>query len=570
MSSFRASVRLYSFAECRRLDAGSIAAGLPEQQLMGQAALASYYALRDLPAFRTARRVLVLCGPGNNGGDGYALAALLGSDQQRDRSLPTPIVYASAAPKSTAAQFYAAQAQTAGVELCDADAFVSESLRADDLIVEALLGIGQREAPRGAIGRMLEHLLAARINDSAREPRPCTVSLDVPAGLCENESGDSANPELAPFCPDEIHSYGVDKLALRLDRRLAAHSRVRVLPMGFAPQELQATPATSAQPRRLVIAEDTGSQADGASAKRFVHEREQLRATFNKSPLDHKHSAGHGRLIGGSRGMNGALLMAAQAFFASGGGILHVLSPDAETMREMRARIPGAMFLDPASKLPTTLRPAAVCVGPGLAPADLEGIARWLLPLFTNLDERYTNRALPRVILDAGALPLVRTNPGDPAPDLLDALPREQLLLTPHTGEWQRLGGPAIHCTEDFARAREHAAQELRAACLVKDAVCAYLPASDSQAPGVRDRPNAGLAVAGSGDNLCGILLACAARRRANASETVDFWFEASTAALSLLDLSASSSHHLRADQFADCVRALLQADAESTPESTS
>lgn len=133
MNTFRASARLYSFAGCRQLDAGSIAAGLSEQQLMGQAALASYYVLRELPAFRQARRVLLLCGPGNNGGDGYALAALFGSNRFGPGfAVPTPIVFASAAPKSPAAQFYARQAQAAGVELRDADAFLSEAHRQNE------------------------------------------------------------------------------------------------------------------------------------------------------------------------------------------------------------------------------------------------------------------------------------------------------------------------------------------------------------------------------------------------------------------------------------------------------
>ena len=66
--------RLYTFAQCRALDELSIAAGVPEQQLMGQAVLASLYALESAG---NVRRLLILCGPGNNGGDGYALACML-------------------------------------------------------------------------------------------------------------------------------------------------------------------------------------------------------------------------------------------------------------------------------------------------------------------------------------------------------------------------------------------------------------------------------------------------------------------------------------------------------------
>ncbi len=228
---------LFDYEGCRAIDRAAQAAGYTDQQLMGQAALASLAALVERLA--GVRRCVLLCGAGNNGGDGYALAVHLAGaasvgalDLREDFSL---IVIRERPPKNAAAAFYAAQwealaredgaiaLQTAGPH-----EFHALDLDARDCVVEALLGTGQSAAPRGWIAAALARLIELR----AQNPAPALIALDAPAGLSEDAvchfapcGGWPEEPGLAENArapaPDEIHCYGVDKLALRLNVDLA-------------------------------------------------------------------------------------------------------------------------------------------------------------------------------------------------------------------------------------------------------------------------------------------------------------------------------------------------------------
>ena len=223
---------LYSFQACREIDQHSIAAGLPEQQLMGQAALASLHALQ--PRAGQFRRYLILCGPGNNGGDGYALAFHLAGTAH----CPPVQIFATAAPRSPAARFYAglvSQYCQAQVSVHPAEDFRTVALQAGDCVIEALLGTGQDDNLRGTIAELNEQIcagIAARRADD-NTGGPYFVSLDLPPGI--NESSGAAQTHL--FVPDEVHCYGVDKLALRLAPPLHDENKtqIRILPIGFLP-----------------------------------------------------------------------------------------------------------------------------------------------------------------------------------------------------------------------------------------------------------------------------------------------------------------------------------------------
>ena len=527
--------RLYTFAQCRALDELSIAAGVPEQQLMGQAALASLYALESAG---NVRRLLILCGPGNNGGDGYALACMLAG---RNPAPPAMRIFATAAPfYAELAARIARESPHIDLRIEPAESFLQITrLEPGDWIIEALLGTGQSTPPRENITALIAHI--NQLREIARS-RCRVISLDVPVGLREN--ADAVGPRLMP---DEIHSYGVDKLALRLDAEIAAKCRVHVLPMGFVALP-DATASGSPDIRPLTY-------TNGA--------RDRLRALFDKSPLHHKYSAGHGLLLGGSPGMEGAVLMAARAFFAAGGGILHAVVPDARSREFLSAALPGVMFLDHSAPLPETLRPAAILAGPGLAAQDLRPTIDLLRPVLhryvsTNANARPDN--LPWLVLDAGALPFAND------PDFPEGF-RARTLLTPHTGEWTKhLGGERIACVDDLLRALKFHTTKPAAYCLIKDAVSILFGPHATSPVGVRSMPNAALAVAGSGDNLAGILLAQFARRRSEHSNAEAGAFEWIAAALELLDAAARQAHHPRADQFAELIERVL-GDGAPTPE---
>ncbi|MCB1323310.1 MAG: NAD(P)H-hydrate epimerase, partial [Leptospiraceae bacterium] len=181
-------IPLCSYARSRRIDQESQAAGLEETWLMGQAALSSAHAIRTDPDLLNAGTMHILCGPGNNGGDGLALAYMLIGMRHIIASIPALRIYQTGEARSSAAQFYAgllreiAQSPIA-VDVCllPSSSFHFSAINNGDVIVDALLGTGQDRAPAGEIARLLAHVALARIRIAC-----ALLALDVPTGLRED------------------------------------------------------------------------------------------------------------------------------------------------------------------------------------------------------------------------------------------------------------------------------------------------------------------------------------------------------------------------------------------------
>ena len=531
--------RLLDYESCRRLDETTIARGFSEVQLMGQAALASLYRLEASRSLDEGR-FLILCGSGNNGGDGLALAYMLLS---RNPGLRTgsnrPRVFRTGESRTKTAAFYADLLQRLGLPLEGPEDFLALELSPNDRIIEALLGVGQRGAPRGNLLPLLEKISGARSGKHGPE----LVCLDVPVGLNEHEArefsppgGALPGPEQTLPAPDAIHTYGTRKLALELNASLQAFSRIDVLPMGFYPD--------NSAPGAVAFSEPApGDLAD----------------FFMKDPLGHKYSQGHGFLLGGSRGSEGALLLAARAFFAAGGGILHALAPDEASRGILCSSFATAMYLPRTPEITGAVFPGALALGPGLSPEDYRDLAPDLIAWVKRLPERYAQAGKPNplLILDAGALPLVRE------PDFPDEF-RARVLLTPHSGEWARLGGPRPSHPEALREAARWNEENLGSYVLIKDAVNCLLPPRNSSEPvRIFARPNASLAQAGSGDALTGFLLSAAARVRRDGISIPLMVGRA----LELHSRATRDEIHPVADEFPDLARRVLVRDASRGEE---
>lgn len=526
---------LYDFESCREIDRLTIARGFAEVQLMGQAALASLYRLFAggfLKGLESGGRLVCLCGPGNNGGDVLALIYMLLSHRP---DLKKQIrLFRSGNSKTETAGFYSKRIEELGIESAGPEQFAGFAATTDDLIIEALLGTGQTSAPRGAILEMLVTL--GKLRNTPAPPR--LISLDVPTGLRENAPvrfvppGGEVNPleDIFPS-PDEIHSYGVEKAVLHLHLDLALHCKIHTLPMGFHPLALEEVGPLH---HHLLDGEKT-------SARLFL-----------KPQGGHKYEAGHGLLVGGSPSMEGAALMAADSFFASGGGILHLLLGQDDPRLRKTVERPAIMFLDREGFIPDRLHPGSIGIGPGLSASDLEELEQPLLEWLRRAASRYRdqNRSGPAIVLDAGATRLALH------PDYPEEL-RERTLLTPHSGEWHKLGGPRPDSLQALDRAREWNVHHCRTNILIKGPVSVLLQAPDRAGCSrafIHSRPNPSLATAGSGDVLTGILLAVFSRA-GNEQLTVA---EICSRALWLHDRSARRLFHPSADSFPEAIRVLL------------
>jgi hydroxyethylthiazole kinase-like uncharacterized protein yjeF len=371
--------------------------------------------LRQFPG-----RVTVVCGKGNNGGDGKVCARLL---------------------------------REAGREVTVVDGV--GDLGDPDVVVDALLGIGLREAPREDAARMIELVNAAG--------RP-VVAVDVPSGV-NASTGEVAG---AAIRATTTVTFGAAKVGLAIAPGRVHAGSVTVAPLGLRPR---------AHEHALVP----------ASA---------LLEVPRKRDDSTKYSAGSVLIVGGSRGLTGAPMLAALAAFRADAGYVAVASPESSlpvlesTLLEVVKRpLPedAAGRLLPRSSdaiLEAAEKADAVAIGPGLGRSD--GTVELVRILLERL-------ACP-VVLDADALwelqPFVRHAP---------------TVLTPHSGELARLlGERSSDIDAHRLEAVRRAASRFASVVLLKGADT--LVAAPREGVLVASYGTPALATAGSGDVLTGVL----------------------------------------------------------------
>ncbi|MBP5395849.1 MAG: NAD(P)H-hydrate dehydratase [Bacteroidales bacterium] len=218
-----------------------------------------------------------------------------------------------------------------------------------------------------------------------------------------------------------------------------------------------------------------------------------------RAQFAHKGDFGHALLIAGSRGMLGACQLAAKACLRGGVGLLTVHLPACGEL-PMQTAVPEAMLScdvleDTVSSLDFRKleKYSAVGIGPGLGRSA--GASQCLKQLL-----QFYRRP---IVCDADALNLFSENP-----TWLEFLPAGSI-LTPHPGELERLIGRTVDATERLERTRNFAARH-RCVCLVKGAYTAVVLPDGHVFFNTTGNP--GMATAGSGDVLCGLILALLAQ----------------------------------------------------------
>ena len=431
---------LLSVAEMYLADAAAAAAGIDTMSLMENAGGAVADAILER---WSPRRTVVLCGPGNNGGDGFVAA-------RRLAAAGWPVIVALLGQVESLSGDAAAQAAF----WADATGAAPVALSPDildgaELVVDALFGAG--------LGRPLDGAALATV--AAIGAAPC-VAIDMPSGV----HGDSG-AVLGGAAPAA--------LSVTFCRRKPGHS---LLPGRILCGE--------------VVVADIGIP-DSVVAEIAPQTWENGPALWDDSypwprPEDHKYSRGHALIAGGGE-MTGAARLAARAALRVGAGMVTVASP-AEAVAIYAASL-ASLLVRPVSDaaefaaLLDDRRKNAVLVGPG-----------------GGIHERTRGQVLAALgtgiacVLDADAISVF----AESADELFEAI-RGPCLLTPHDGEFARLfaaGGSKL----DRARA---AARESGAVVLIKGADT-VIAAPDGRAAINANAP-ADLATAGAGDVLAGL-----------------------------------------------------------------
>lgn len=384
--------QLYSAAQTRELDRRAIATGLSAYTLMLRAGQAAFHLLRE--RWPAAARIVVLTGPGNNGGDGYVLAKLAW-DQHLDVKVLT---VGNHDPLTEEAAEAARDATKARVP----EKSWSGTLPEADVYVDALFGTGLNKPLLGDF--------AAAIAALNRSGKP-VLALDLPSGL---QADTGAELGEAVRAAATISFIGL-KPGLLTGRGPALTGELRFDGLG-APASVYESPAALA---KLLAASD-------------------LQQLGRRARDAHKGLHGHVLVVGGDHGMAGAVALTAETALRAGAGLVTVATRPEHCMM-LTARSPELMchgINKAADLLPLLAKASVVVMGPGL------GQGEWGAALFgAVLDSKKP------LVLDADALNLLATMP-EARPDWV---------LTPHPGEAARLLGSTVAAVQAdrFAAVRE-------------------------------------------------------------------------------------------------------------------
>ena len=440
---------LFTAAQVRELDQRAMEKGrIPARDLMQRAGVAAWQLLAlQWPA---ATRILVLCGAGNNAGDGYVLAEqALG----QGRAVRLMTLGDSDHLPATAAEMRERYLKAGGKE----EKF-SRSLPEADVAVDALLGTGLNRPLSG------DWLKAVQALNAVGCP---VLSLDIPSGL----NADTGAEMAAAVRADVTLTF----IALKAGMFTGAGPECCGL-LRF--EDLAAPGSLSADipPRALRL------RSSGMRELKLPRRRRDA----------HKGDFGHVLVVGGDQGMGGAPRLAAEAALRCGAGLVSIATHRTH-VDACLASLPEAMVHGvetPDDLEPLLARASVVAIGPGL------GQSEW----GEGLLGRVLATSLPLVV-DADALNILAKSPKK----------RGNWILTPHPGEAGRLWGTDTAAVQhDRYAAVENLARRFGAVTVLKGA--GSLIAVDGETTAVCTAGNPGMAAPGMGDVLTGVIAALVAQ----------------------------------------------------------
>jgi len=433
---------LYSANQVRELDRRAIEVHrVPGAELMLRAGKAAFRALRV--RFPRARRIAVVCGPGNNGGDGYVVARLAKASGLE------PLVLTVGAPREAgdAAQMRG-RCLAAGV---NAQPFAGAQLTASDIIVDALLGTGLQRAVEGEWRAAIEAINASN--------RP-VIAIDIPSGL----NADTGAAMGAAVRADVTVSFIGLKAGLFTGDGPEHAGEILFDDLDVPPGLYNDIVPLA---RRLC-----------AAALRGIVPRRARNA--------HKGRFGHVLVIGGGKGMSGAARMCGEAALRVGAGLVTIAThPDhAAALNAARPELLVHGVHSARELKPLIERATVVALGPGLS-QDFWAAGLWRAALSHDLP----------LIVDADGLNLLAA---------AKAIRKKEWILTPHPGEAARLLKTTTDVIQrDRFAAVKNLVQRFGGVCVLKGAGTLIATSEDLW---LCDRGNPGMASGGTGDVLTGVI----------------------------------------------------------------
>lgn len=452
--------------QMRRIEAAAVKEGLRYARLMENAGVAAARHIRDRFSVKGAN-VVVLCGRGNNGGDGFVIARKL-----YEEGAAVTVVLTAGKPVTEEATDMLALLDLQHItllSLLEQSFLVTAALEKADVVVDAVYGIGFHGTLADPIASLFD-----RINQRHLP----VVAVDIPSGL----HGDSGVADPHTLLATITVTFTALKQGMATETAQPFCGQIQILSIGIEPRLVEESYFIKTDP-------------------------EEVLAQLPTRPLDaHKGSMGHILSLCGQYGMAGAAYFAAKAALRCGAGLVTAALPQS-IYPIVAGMLPEAVYLPLpesdghitslalATLLPRLPQYQAIVIGCGLGQSEEVRL----------VIEALLERATCPIILDADGINVMA-----PHIDKLKAA-KAPLILTPHPGEMARLCSQSV---EDIQANREAIAAEWAAklgSVLVLKGHRTVI-ASPSEEIAVNETGNPGMATGGSGDVLAGVIAALAAR----------------------------------------------------------
>lgn len=448
-------MKILSTEQIRQADAYTIgnepvsSAGLMERAANELA----FWIIENLPA---GERFMIFSGPGNNGGDGLALGRLL-----EEKGRHTGIYLLSSVTgfsPDTSVNLERLRAMNIDPEIISSEDDFPE-IRPSDIIIDSLFGTGLSRPPEGLPAKLIDYL-----NGSAA----AIVSVDIPSGLFGDDNRN--NPGNSIIRAKYTLSFEFPKLAFMFAENFKYTGQWKILPIGLH--------------RKFT---------EEVKTPYYLIEKKDIRPILpRRDRFSHKGNFGHCLLIAGSYGRMGAAALAAGSCLRAGAGLLTVHLPSGG-VEILQSVVPEAMVsIDKSETCFTSLPPLenfdAIAAGP--ASGTTGATCKALHDLLRSVKKP--------VVLDADAINILAMNK-----EWMGLIP-ENSVLTPHPGEFDRLAGK--HKTShDRLITQMSMAKQHKIIVVLKGAFTSVAAPDGSCC--FNSSGNPGMATAGSGDVLTGIIL---------------------------------------------------------------
>ncbi len=453
MSGFFSKMKIFSGKQIYEADTYTIQKQEISSDVLMERAATQIFNWMHLRMQGAPVKIHLFCGIGNNGGDGIALARHL---QEHGYNIGVYVInYSKTRSKDFLINLERLKERKVWPEFLESDCELP-AIGKDDIIVDAIFGIGLNRAPDAWVVRLIEHL---------HSTQAFILSIDIPSGMYTDKGVEDPN---AVVKANFVLSFQAPKLTFFLPGTGIYSNQWEVLDIGLDPEYL------------------TEMKTD----YELVGKNEVLPMYMPREKFSHKGTFGHVMVVGGSVGKIGAVHLTAQSSLRTGSGLVSAYVPECGLL-PLQTNVPEAMVVpDTGEQFLSNIdfdldgKTIAIGVGMGKETSTVKTFSSFLDQVHTPL------------VIDADALNILAEHK-----TLLKKLPKDSV-LTPHPKELERLIGK---WKDDFEKLKKAKAFSKKYNCIliIKGAHTITLQNGKGY---INMTGNPGMATAGSGDVLTGVI----------------------------------------------------------------